>query len=98
MTSKIVGPVWEQVNNFDYYEQVAGNMISPNDDTTVRFGTTGDGTRPNYQVTKSNGETVAYSGLNHKEDKKTDIYNDHRISEKAYSRSEVRQLYIKNKK
>ncbi|ATA24370.1 hypothetical protein BIY26_00250 [Brenneria goodwinii] len=39
----------------------------------VKFGLTGDGERPNYQLELSNGKSITYRGDNHKPYNKTEF-------------------------
>lgn len=55
--------VWEE----NYFEDVLRNMRSASGGWTVRFGETGDGVWPNYQIEKNTGEVTRFHGRTHKE-------------------------------
>jgi len=50
-------------------------------DGTVRFGTTGDGIRPNYQICLADKEPVAYNGANHEQFPATERFDEAKLSE-----------------
>ncbi len=58
------------------------------DDTKVRFGLTGTGARPNYEVEFPNGRRLAYGGLSHEQDTRADTFHEKRISQ-AFSRQQI---------
>ena len=58
---------WEIVTNPDYFRGILGNLVSKADGT-VRFGRTGYGTWPNYQIETSDGTKLPYRGNNHERD------------------------------
>ena len=67
--------------------EVHGNMR--HDQSTVRFGLTGTGSNPNYQIEHLNKMPLAYGGLSHEQDPRTDIFDQKRISQ-AFTREEIR--------
>jgi predicted HNH restriction endonuclease len=88
----------------DFLNQVLVNMTDDNS-SVVRLGATGKGIRPNYQITYSNGSSVAFSGINHKPDSRSSIFDETKISEPFtyesisellnYIRNEVNQSILK---
>lgn len=62
-------PVWEQVSNDRYYRKVLGNLVKfGGSGGSVRFGVTGNGVAPNYQVSSTDGTMTLFGGLSHKPD------------------------------
>lgn len=63
---------WKQVADEGYFRKVLGNMrvlgFGPRSgaDAHVRFGTTGIGHAPNYQIEGPDGVKHCFKGLNHK--------------------------------
>lgn len=53
----------------------------------VRLGTTGDGTMPNYQI-ETRDQRIAINGRSHREDVRTDEYEDDRLTA-IYTYAEV---------
>ena len=64
----------------EFLNQVLMNMANDNS-SVVCLGTTGKGIRPNYQITYSNGSSVAFSGINHKPDSRASSFDETKISE-----------------
>ena len=60
--------------------------------TTVKFGITGKGIKPNYQVTYPNGVKRNINGASHDEDKRTDEYDKEKIS-KEFSLAQIQKAY-----
>jgi hypothetical protein len=58
---------YEKVREENYFEDVLRNMRSASGGWTVRFGETGDGVRPNYQIEKLAGEVTRFHGRTHEE-------------------------------
>lgn len=48
--------------------------------TTIRFGETGSGCRPNYEIKFSNGNSVAYNSSNHQHDSKVKVFKAKNVS------------------
>lgn len=63
---------WEQVSDPSYFRKVMGNMFSlglgprRSEEGRVRFGVTGDGHAPNYQI-EGSGLKRCYRGMGHAE-------------------------------
>ncbi|TXM94947.1 hypothetical protein [Methylobacterium sp. WL116] len=61
---------WDLVTDPDYFRDVMGTLVTaglgPKEDVWVRFGNTGAGKNPNYQVQGPDGRIVRYSGTTHK--------------------------------
>lgn len=51
------------------------------DTSIVRFGETGTGIQPNYQVTFENGQTMTRRGSSHERYESADEFNDKKISQ-----------------
>lgn len=58
---------------YEFLECVLGNMEAT---STVRFGQTGTGVRPNYQVS-SNGLDFTFGGIDHKKFQDESFTSDH---------------------
>ncbi|MCP4024054.1 MAG: hypothetical protein GY729_19590 [Desulfobacteraceae bacterium] len=58
-------------------------LLNMNDDTdsVIRFGTSGKGIRPNYQITFSNDETFVFSGSSHKTVKREPSFDNKKVSD-----------------
>lgn len=59
---------------------------------TVRLGTTGQGIKPNYQVTLPGKEPRVFNGLNHQRYVGADIFDNSNLSD-AFDFSEIRKAY-----
>ncbi len=64
------------------------------DDSTVRFGLTGNGSNPNYEVEFPNGRKLAYSGLSHEQDTRTDKFDGSNLSNE-FSRQQIAEARAK---
>ena len=65
----MTNPIWEQVSNDRYYRKVLGNLVKFGGiGGSVRFGATGSGVAPNYQVKSADGTMTLFGGLSHKPD------------------------------
>lgn len=75
----------------DFLREVLAKM---NKDTNieVRFGVTGEGKRPNYMVTMTDGSEHPYKGTNHEADTNIEKYSDNRLSKK-FKYSEIKNAY-----
>ena len=62
-----------------FIKKLLANMASDNS-SVIRFGTTGKGIRPNYQITSKNGDTIVFNGSSHKSVKKSASFDDKKIS------------------
>ena len=49
--------------------------------STVRFGLTGNGSNPNYEIVLSSGLRLAYNGLSHDRDSRADVFEENNISQ-----------------
>ena len=75
---------YQLVQSSDYFRGVLGNMGGRHDGFTVRFGQTGDGTHPHYQIEDRNGANPRrFRGDNHKpfHDKPRQSFDPDRLSE-----------------
>ena len=84
-------PVWETVKSPHYYSEVMKNMGGLGGGRSVRFGTGGNGERPNYQVEYPDGRKVPYFSINHQRNQDVDAYHPEHLS-RSYSILEVREL------
>ena len=86
----------ELVKDQNYFRDVRGNMgamISEKELRRVRFGLSGEGVAPNYQVSTP-GETEKYpfSGLSHKPDQRTlEAYDDANLTD-PFTWEDVQQM------
>lgn len=79
----------------DYYRSVLGNMGGPKKNAMVRFGITGEGIAPNYEVSFENQSKTTFGGRSHKNDPGlADTFNEDNLSQ-YYSYNEVQGL-LKN--
>lgn len=62
--------------------------------STVRFGKTGQGIMPNYQVIFPNGVTRTLRGSSHDTFEQTDAFDEERIS-RPFSLAEIHRAYDK---
>lgn len=81
---------WENVREASYYRSVLGRM-TPGRAAKVRFGTTGEGVMPNYEIEFENGEKVAFSGQSHKPSTTHETFANVNLS-RSYSFQEVQSL------
>lgn len=64
---------WEDVKDPSYFRSVLGNMVKlgfgprSNGAGKVRFGRTGDGYAPNYQIEGPEGTKNVFNGMGHAE-------------------------------
>ena len=64
---------WEKVTDQSYFKGVLGNMVAlgcgprRSDQAAIRFGNTGGGHAPNYQIELPGGEKRCFNGMGHKE-------------------------------
>jgi hypothetical protein len=73
----------------DYVDEVLKNMPNTGDPlATLRFGTSGDGVQPNYEIRTGGGERLPYWGNTHKQNKDRSNWEDHNLTE-PFSRTEV---------
>lgn len=76
----------KQLSN-GFLEKVFKNMGN-NKNASVRFGTTGKGIRPSYQIEFGNNETTAFTGSGHKPQKKSLSASTKKISQ-PFSQEEI---------
>lgn len=81
---------WEHVRSSDYYRNVLRNMIGPKAERRVRFGTTGVGVSPHYEIIADGAKPMPYSGLNH-EPAPEEKFDDGNLS-REYSYGEVQLM------
>ena len=77
--------------NEEYWDSVISNMEKGD---YVRFGTTGRGIRPNYQVSSQSGKIRTYLGQDH-ERANEPKYNEARITKREFSFAEVNDPRIR---
>lgn len=75
-----LGNVLKNMNNFE--------------DSTVSFGKTGMGIKPNYQVKFLNGDILTINGASHKQFSNAEKFNDYRISQ-PFTFGYIKQCYEK---
>lgn len=89
---------WEEVDTLNYYREVLGNIVSYRKDkeqnVVVRFGTTGKGVSPHYQIEVMDDTKHCINGLNHQTFVETpeDQFDRNNLSEKVYTYPDVQQL------
>lgn len=82
---------WERVRSHTYYRGVLGNMGRHDGGATVRFGTTGAGVHPNYQITQGHSIRM-YLGMSHAEDRSAGrTYDETNLSEE-YGFADVQRM------
>ncbi len=64
--------------------------------SSVRFGTTGAGIKPHYQIKHANGNVIAFNGLSHSRFDGPDVFNDANLSE-PFDYSEITAAYNSTK-
>lgn len=62
------------------------------DESTVRFGETGYGSQPNYQVTFPNGVTRTIRGSSHEAYEQAEEFDDEKISE-PFNLAAIKKAY-----
>jgi hypothetical protein len=89
---------WEKVADSTYFRRVLGNMVAAKElgakeELGVRFGLTGAGHAPHYQVEAPSGERACFNGLNHKHSTVVDdAFAPHNLSDQAFTYAEVQQM------
>lgn len=90
---------WEQVTDPSYFRQVLGKMYAlgfgPKSDGAahIRFGTTGIGHSPNYQIEGPDGVKHCFKGMGHAE--ATDVADEFapaNLSEEQFSYADVEAM------
>lgn len=88
---------WEKVTNESYFRGVLGNFgdlgFGPrsNRDACVRFGATGTGHAPNYQIEGDDHSKACFHGPSHKPFDEEE-FNNSNISEERFSYKEVQNM------
>jgi len=82
----------EKIKNLGrtFLREVMRNMRSK--ESTVRFGETGQGIAPNYQVTFPNGVVMVRNGISHGSFKQVDEFNLDNLS-KIFTYVEIEKAY-----
>ena len=90
---------WEQVADPSYFKQVMGNMVGlgfgPRQSQVayVRFGTTGIGHAPNYQIEGPDGAKHCFRGMGHAEASEVDDeFATGNLSEDRFSYGDVQTM------
>ncbi|MFB2733757.1 hypothetical protein [Shewanella mangrovisoli] len=76
-----------------FLRHVIGHMRGRSE-STVRFGVTGQGIMPNYQVTFPNGVTRTLRGSSHDAFEQADAFDEERIS-RPFFLAEIQSAYDK---
>lgn len=88
---------WEKVSDPSYFRGVMRSMVGlgfgPKHEgkAHVRFGTTGIGHSPHYQIEANDGAKHCFSGRNH-EDADEESFAEANLSEERFSYSEVQAM------
>ena len=77
-----------------FLRNVESNMNNY-EDSTVRFGITGKGIQPNYEITYPKGTIHIFSGASHKIYHSVDKFNKSRISE-PFTFSQIQEALSKS--
>ena len=64
--------------------------LRDNEGTTVRFGQTGEGIKPNYEITFANGRVWVLNGASHDTFPDTSTFDPQRVST-PFTRDQVKQ-------
>lgn len=90
---------WEQVTDPSYFRQVMGNIVGlgfgPRFDQAahVRFGTTGIGHAPNYQIEGPDGVKHCFRGMGHDEASEVDdAFADENLSEDRFTYADIQTM------
>lgn len=85
--------VWNRLNLENLLGSKFLNCVLNNmgrKESKVRFGITGNGIQPNYQITDLNGFIVAYSGKSHKK-RNIDEFSEKNLSD-VFDRDVIAQI------
>lgn len=88
---------WELVSNPSYFRQVLGNMVALGfgpkftGEAHIRFGNTGIGHAPHYQIEDEGGSKHCFSGLNHKSSSEEAFESDH-LSEERFTYADIQAM------
>lgn len=74
-----------------FLRRVLDNMRG-REDSVVRFGETGQGIQPNYQVTFPNGRIMTLRGSSHEVFEQADEFDSHNVS-KAFNLAAIQAAY-----
>jgi hypothetical protein len=75
----------------DYVSEVLKNLSKTGDPLAeVRFGTSGEGVQPNYEIKTTSGQAIAYRGNTHKASEEHDQWDDDNLTE-PFSREEIQR-------
>ena len=74
-----------------FLKSVLDNMNT--EDTKIRFGTTGQGIKPNYQVSYPEKEPITFSGRNHEKFSGSDRFEENNLSE-SFPYSTIQEAYV----
>lgn len=89
--------LWEKVTNPSYFKGVLGSFVKlglgPKSDSNayVRFGATGTGHAPNYQIEGDDHSKACFHGPSHKPFNEEE-FNNSNISEERFSYKEVQNM------
>jgi hypothetical protein len=90
---------WEQVTDPSYFRQVMGNMVSLGfgprqpEPAHVRFGITGIGYAPNYQIEGPDGAKHCFRGMGHAEASEVDDeFAPGNLSEDRFSYADIQAM------
>lgn len=90
---------WELVSSSTYFRRVLGNFeklgFGPKKDghAHVRFGETGIGHSPHYQIADDAGTISCFNGRNHEQDKLVgQAFSEANLSERFFRYSEVQAM------
>lgn len=90
---------WENVSDPSYFRKVLGNFSAVGfgpkleGKANVRFGTTGNGHAPNYQIEGSDGQRHCFRGMGHDAaDLGDDAFAAHNLSEEGFTYAQVQSM------
>lgn len=94
---KIMSIQWNENNISLLGKSFLSNVISNmrNDDSVVKFGETGNGIQPNYQITFPNKRVWTLRGSSHETYESKENFNTEKISQ-AFSLAEIRSALSKS--
>ena len=75
-------------------KNVRKNMRTKEYQPTVRFGTTGTGEFPNYQIKFINDTVITYQSRSHKKYTGTDVFDDNNLS-RPFTYAEIDEVIAK---
>ena len=90
---------WKKVNDPSYFRQVMGNMVllgfgpRQSEIALVRFGTTGIGHAPNYQIEGPDGAKHCFRGMGHAEASEVDDeFATDNLSEDRFTYADIQAM------